>query len=106
MPNKLYHIPESFTIAGMTYQVEFVEFLKDADGNEVYGLYNPSKQLISISTKVNHDNEIVNLSDDLILTTFFHELTHVFNWHWDGGADECLAQVFAGFMLEYIKSKK
>lgn len=99
-------IPKRFVIANHEHEVIIQDFIYDSDGECMYGLYDPVTLEIHIATKMRRGNEIINLNNEQIMNSFLHELFHVFNFFWNTGADESLAQTFANFMREYQTTKQ
>lgn len=97
-------LPKAFTIANQRYTVKLVDCLDDRN----FGEFDSIRAEIRIAKNVRspYDDELCALSEEQILNSFWHEVFHCFNWHWDTDADECLAQSFANFMREYISSKE
>lgn len=92
-----------FVIGNQRYTVKYVDEL---DGN--YGEFDSIRAEIRIATKVrsSYDDELYDLSEEQIQNTFWHEVFHCFNWHWNTETDESLAQTFANFMREFLTTKK
>ena len=97
-------IPKKFKIANQEYTVKLVEYLDDRN----FGEFDSIRAEIRIAKKVRspYDDELCELSEEQILNSFWHELFHCFNWHWDTDADESLAQSFANFMREFESTKE
>ena len=93
-------IPKQFTINDQVIRVEIVDKLEGSK----YGDYNDVKELIRISKTIEIDKEIINLSEDQILNTFFHEVFHAFQFHSKGEYSESEASSYAGMMVELVKS--
>ena len=51
-------------------------------------------------------DEIIELTDEQVYNSWYHELFHAFNFFWDNGGDESLAQSFANFMREFESTKQ
>ena len=97
-------LPIKFKIANQEYTVKLVEYLDDRE----FGEFDCIKAEIRIAKKIrsSFDDELYELNEEQILNTFWHELFHCFNWHWNTDLDEGLAQSFANFMREYISNKE
>ena len=94
-------IPDSFKCAGFTIKVEICDKLPD----NTYGDFNDAKNLIRIAKSVESDKEIISLTKEQILNTFYHEVCHCFQWYFNTDTYEAQAQVFANFMQEFLKTK-
>ena len=87
------YLPISFMVGNHLFNVIQYDELYDEDGNYNYGQF---------------DNL---LHKEIVLTSFWHEMFHAFNYLWNTDADESLAQSFANFMrelestVEYAKKK-
>ena len=97
-------LPVKFKIANQEYTVKLVEYLDDRE----FGEFDCIKAEIRIAKKIrsSFDDELYELNEEQILNTFWHEVFHCFNWHWNTDLDEGLAQSFANFMREYISTKE
>ena len=97
-------LPIKFKIANQTYNVLLVDHIDDSG----FGEFDSVKAEIRIAKRVKsaYDGEYYDLSEEQILNSFWHEVFHCFNWHWNTDSDEGLAQSFANFMREYITSKE
>lgn len=93
-------IPKQFILHGHTISVREVEKLK----SNAFGEYDNTKELITIAHKVESDDELVTLTNEQVEHTFWHEVIHVFQWHSKGKYDEAEAQVYAGLMIELLKT--
>jgi hypothetical protein len=100
-----YNIPKSFKIGGQDFEVRLYETLPDGSGD--FGLFSYVPPVISIATKAEGDEgELVDLTYSQVKNTFYHEMTHAFNYMWNMQTDELMAQCFANFMCEYMESKR
>lgn len=95
------YIPSSFQCAGFTIKVEICDKLPD----NTYGDFNDAKNLIRIAKSVEIDKEIIQLTKEQIINTFYHEVCHCFQWYFNTDTDESQAQVFANFMQEFMRTK-
>ena len=93
-------IPKKFKIANQWYTVEIVDHLEDAD----FGDFDSVRAKIRLARKVYSLDEYVELSEEQICNTCWHEIFHVFNYHMNNETDETIAQSFANFMREFESS--
>ena len=96
-----FKIPKKFKIANNWITVNIVKSLPNSN----YGTYNEAKQEINIAKTVKIDNEIVQLTEELILNTFMRELTHCMQFYFDNNITEVQAQVYANFLCEFLNTK-
>lgn len=71
-------IPAKFKIGKLTYDVVLQEEItgySETEGGFLFGLCDPMEQKIYVATKSPKGNP---LSEERMLTTFYHEVTHVF----------------------------
>lgn len=96
-------IPKYFKVGNQPYKVVMVDHL--TSGN--FGEFDSVNAEIRIARKVEsgYTRELVDLQEEQILNTWYHELFHCFNWHMNTETDETIAQSFANFMREYETSK-
>lgn len=94
-------IPASFKCAGFTIKIEILDKLPDS----IYGDFNDAKNLIRIARTVEVDKEVVPLTKEQIINTFYHECCHCFQYYYNTDTDEAQAQVFANFMQEFMRTK-
>lgn len=99
-------IPKRFKIANHEYRVIVEDFIYDSNGEPIYGFHDPVKLEIHIATKMRRSDEVIDLNEEQIANTVWHELFHAFNFFWDNGGDESLAQSFANFMREFESTKQ
>ena len=94
--------PSKFKIANQEYKVKFVDYLED--GN--FGEFDSVLAEIRIARRVRsgYDSELKELQPQQIENSYWHEVFHCFNWHFNTETDEGLAQSFANFMCEYNSS--
>lgn len=97
-------LPEQFKIANQVYKVKLLDSLDTRD----FGEFDSINAEIRIAKKVRspYDDEYYELTDEQIANSFWHEVFHCFNWHWNTECDESLAQSFANFMREYESTKE
>ena len=99
-------IPKRFKIANHEYKVIVEDFVYDSNGETIFGLHDPVKLEILVATKMRRGDEIIELTDEQVYNSWYHELFHAFNFFWDNGGDESLAQSFANFMREFESTKQ
>lgn len=90
-------IPKRFKIANTEYEVQVVD--KPDDGN--YGYHSDVRRKIVVAKNMDDEGEVVQLTEQQIENTFWHELFHCFQFFYNNEQDEALAQSFANFMCEY-----
>ena len=94
-------IPEKFTINSQEITVEMVDILP----NQKFGEYNCITDKIQLATNVKDDDGIIiQLKEEQIQNTFWHELLHVFQWHSNGDFSEQESNTYAGYLVEFFKS--
>ncbi len=94
-------IPSTFTINAQTITVEIRDTL-----HQRFGLYDCISDTITLARNiVDEDGEIRPLTQEQITNTFFHELLHAFQWHTKGETDEQESSLYAGPLVEYLKTK-
>lgn len=97
------NIPDKFTINTQEIKIEQVDSLPDQE----FGNYNTITDVIKIATYVKDDEGIlVKLTEEQMLNTLFHEVLHAFQWHSTGDTDEIQSSIYAGYILEFLKSTK
>ena len=96
-------LPVKFKIANQEYKVKLVDYLDDRE----FGEFDCIKAEIRLAKRIksSYDEEFHDLSEEQILNSFWHEVFHCFNWHWNTDTDEGLAQSFANFMREFESTK-
>ena len=96
-------IPSKFKIGGQEFKIKLVDRIRDTDD---YGEFSYCPSQIEIATKY-YDNQGIEhvIPENQLRNTFWHEIFHAFNYMWNNGVDESLAQTFANFMCEYEDSK-
>lgn len=95
-------IPKEFTIANNKYTIEFLDSVDAENGDKLFGDHSAVTNKIRIAKTIGG----VELSDEQIKNTFWHELFHAFQYFFCNGCDEAEAQCFANFMREYESSVK
>jgi hypothetical protein len=97
-------LPKSFKIANTVINVNFTDVPSTR-----YGYFCDAKREIIINKNLivtdNDKEEIVELDDEQILNTFWHEVFHAFQMFLNNEIDETQAQVYANFMREYESTK-
>lgn len=93
-------IPEKFTINSQEIKIELVNTLPDSN----YGSYNDAKELIQIARTVEIDGESVELTNEQIENTLWHEVLHAFQFHSKGECSETESNTYAGYLVEFFKS--
>ena len=91
------NIPKKFKIANQWYTVEMVDHLNDGD----FGDFDSVRTKIRLAKRIYSVDEYIELSEEQICNSFYHELFHAFNFHMNCECDETLAQSFANFMREF-----
>jgi hypothetical protein len=98
-------IPNKFTIAGSTYNINIVpNSEKDLNGN-LGDLTNIFHQ-IRVCKTCELDKEIKDIPEDEFIKTYLHELGHCFNYYYNNECSEEFANAFANFFYEYLISKE
>lgn len=96
-------LPSEFTINGQVVKVQQVYKLPDPD----FGQYSCITDTIKVAMNIEDDDKnIVKLTDEQILNSFYHELIHAFQWHSTGEYDEIQANTIAGYITEFLKTRK
>lgn len=93
-------IPSEFKCAGFTVKIE----IHDKLSTNAYGDFDDARNLIRLAKKVEVDNIEVELTEQQIVNSYFHELIHCFQFYFNTNTDEAQAQVFANFICEYHNS--
>lgn len=93
-------IPESFQCAGFTIKINIVDKLL----TNVYGNFCDATNIINIARKIRIEEEDIELSEEQMFNTLFHEVFHCFQFYSGNEYSEQQAQVYANFMCEYLKS--
>lgn len=100
-------IPSSFVIANHTITVDVLDEVADGKTNAaVYGNFQDVCQKIRLATHVDtSDAGLVELSEEQIRNSYWHEWAHMFMFFAGMSQDEMIAQAFANIMREYETSK-
>ena len=73
--------------------------------NNNYGNWCDVTNTITIAKTIElEDKTVVELTEDQITNTFWHELIHCFQFYFDNSYSEAQSQVYANFLCEYFKS--
>ena len=84
-------LPSEFKCAGNTIKVQLVE--KTYNNN--YGNWCDVTNTITIAKTIElEDKTVVELTEDQITTTFWHELIHCFQFYFDNSYSEAQSQVY------------
>lgn len=95
-------IPDKFVIHGHTIKVIQKELDNKEDNR--YGYYDSVKEEIIIFQQVRSGDEPITLTQTQLWATFWHELTHCFQWHVKGQTDEWEAQSYSGALVEFMQT--
>lgn len=95
-------LPKKFKCAGFTINVQVTDI--DNESNN-YGNFSDVENLINIYRSVEVNGKVVQLTDEQIENTFYHELVHCFQFYHDNNITESEAQTFANFICEFLRTK-
>ena len=103
--NKIFEIPNQIKLNHITYKTAFVKNLKDSEGDDLLGMYDSSSQTIKICTQIKDlsGNE-VQISEEMMLYTYLHELGHAYSFHSGVEDSEVIAQTIANFLMDFLAS--
>lgn len=103
--NKIFEIPNKVKLNHITYKTLFVKNLKDSEGDDLLGMYDSSSQTIKICTQIKDPsgNE-VQISEEMMLYTYLHELGHAYSFHSGVEDSEVIAQTIANFLMDFFAS--
>lgn len=103
--NKIFEIPNQIKLNHITYKTAFVKNLKDSEGDGLLGMYDSSSQTIKICTQIKDPsgNE-VQISEEMMLYTYLHELGHAYSFHSGVEDSEVIAQTIANFLMDFFAS--
>ena len=102
-----FQIPDRYTIGGQEYKVIQQEIVKDENNYPVFGLHSPVEAKIAIAHKFPITDSLKHsFTKDQIVNSFFHEMFHSFNFMMNNEQEEVIAQSFANFMCEFLKTAK
>lgn len=97
------NIPKKFSIAGgKIINVNTSDTLED----NLYGDYCDVKSEIRLAKRLDVGNEIVDISDEDMERTFYHELFHCMQYLYNCEYSESMAQTFSNFMYEFMHTKQ
>ena len=99
-----FKIPDRFQVAGHPYKIVKKQFVKDDDDDAVFGLHDMISNKIYLAQEFPLGNSSYKFEDHQKMNTFWHELFHAFNYYMNNEQDETLAQSFANFMCEFLKT--
>ena len=100
-----FQIPDRYTIGGQEYKVIQQEIVKDENNDLVFGLHSPVQAKITIAHKFPITDALKHsFTEDQIVNSFFHEMFHSFNFMMNNEQEEVIAQSFANFMCEFLKT--
>ncbi len=96
------NIPEHFTINTQRVDV-IIKDIPETGGR--FGYFNSYTSSITIYTKVRgEDGNEINLSNEQIMNTFFHEVIHAWQWYSGHDDSEIECSTYAGYMIEFLRS--
>ena len=102
-----FQIPDRYTIGGQEYTVIKKDVVRDEDDDPVFGLHSPAEAKITIAENFPITDTLKHsFSKDQMVNSFFHEMFHSFNFMMNNEQDETIAQSFANFMCEFLKTAK
>ena len=93
-------IYKTFKIANQKIQTVLLDSLPGGE----YGKFNDAKNEILIAKSVVVDDEVIELTEQQMQNTFFHEVIHAFQFYYNNEFDEAQAQVYANFICEMLES--
>ena len=99
-----FKIPDRFQVAGHPYQIVKKQFVRDDDEDAVFGLHDMISNKIFLAQEFPLGESSYKFGDHQKMNTFWHELFHAFNYYMNNEQDETLAQSFANFMCEFLKT--
>ena len=67
-------IPKRFKIANHEYSVIVQDYVYDCYGEQFYGSHDPVKLEIRIATRMKRGEEVIDLNEEQIANTFWHEV--------------------------------
>ena len=98
-------IPNSFTVAGSTYNVNIVEN-SEKDLGGALGDFTNLFHEIRIAKTCRLEEDIIDIPEDELIKTYLHELGHCFGYYYKGDNSEEFANAFANFFYEYLITKE
>lgn len=93
-------IPKQFKFAGITFNVELVDSIHNEDDSYDYGQFDSNTNIIKIAKTI-YDEKV---SEQTMLSTYFHELAHAINYYYDNGSSESFAQSVGNLLMEYFQT--
>ena len=99
-----FDIPDRFQVAGHPYKIVKKQFVKDDDDDAVFGLHDMISNRIYLAQEFPLGESSYKFEEHQKMNTFWHELFHAFNYYMNNEQDETLAQSFANFMCEFLKT--
>lgn len=93
-------IYKTFKIANQEIKTTLLDSLPGGE----YGKFNDAKNEILIAKSVVVDDEVIELTEQQMQNTFFHEVIHAFQFYYNNEFDEAQAQVYANFICEMLES--
>lgn len=101
MSNKVDFIPSEFVIANQKIKITI------KDKGEQFGLWDSLRNEITLYLEVKDDdnNTYVVQTREQLMSTYWHELFHCFNFFYNTECSEELAQSFSNLMCQYEATK-
>lgn len=97
------NIPQSFKMGGLQYTVVIEDTIEN--GNR-FGEFREVSQQIALAKRVKEGDNLVECSEDMIFSTFLHELVHCLQANYDGEFAESEAQSYANLLFEFLRTKQ
>jgi hypothetical protein len=98
-------IPNKFTIAGSTYNINIVEN-SEKDLGGALGDFTNIFHEIRIAKTCRFGEDVIDIPKDEFIKTYLHELGHCFGYYYKGDDSEEFANAFANFFYEYLHTKE
>lgn len=98
-------IPNKFTVAGSTYNVNILEN-SEKDLGGVLGDFTNLLHEIRLAKTCGFENDTIEIPEDEFIKTYLHELGHCFGYYYNGDNSEEFANAFANFLYEYLITKE
>ena len=100
-----FEIPDRYTIGGQEYRVVKKDVVRDGEDDPVFGLHSPIEAKLYIANRFPlTDTTFHEFTKDQKVNSFFHEMFHSFNFMMNNEQEELIAQSFANFMCEFLKT--
>ena len=93
-------IYKTFKIANQEIKTILLDSLPGGE----YGKFNDAKNEILLAKSVVVDDEVIELTEQQMQNTFFHEVIHAFQFYYNNEFDEAQAQVYSNFICEMLAS--